>query len=163
MSSVFKPNTGSYIIKGSTDITADIVVGGEATISTDLTVDGTSTLGNTIVGGTLQVSQAMLSSKITIQDTSSLNIDNPQYGEGALNIAGGTYIKGSLFVEGEIIAMGDITTNFNNTGTESTTPTAPPVTVDNLDGGGANSTPTETIDGGGANSTPTETIDGGGA
>ena len=114
MSSVFKPNGGSYIIKGDTSITANIEVGGTATISTDFTVDGVSTLnGNTIVGGTLQVSQEMLSSKITIQDTSDIDLLNPVYGTGALNVAGGGYIVGNLYVGGSIIANGDITSNGN--------------------------------------------------
>lgn len=113
MSSVFKPNNGSYIIKGDTTITANIEVGGTATISSDFTVDGESFLNSnvTITNGTLSVDA--LATKITILDTSDVDLLNPIYGDAALNLAGGAHIMGNLYVHGSIVANGDVTSNGN--------------------------------------------------
>lgn len=82
MSSVFNPDEGLYIINGSVNITNDLEVGGEISFQGPL----------------------------TIHDTSNFTIDNPVYGEAALNVAGGAIIKGNLYVMGHIIALGDVIT-----------------------------------------------------
>jgi hypothetical protein len=99
MSSVINPDNGELNILGSMSLVA-----GPGTSANLTLVAKEVSPGNWI------------HAKLSIDDTSDIDLNTPIYGDGALNVVGGGYFGGNLYVGGTLVANGDVITLGNGGG-----------------------------------------------
>lgn len=69
-----------------------------------------------ILGSLSVANELALSGKLSIDDSSDIDLNTPTYGDGALNVAGGGYFGGHVYVGGTLVANGDVITLGNGGG-----------------------------------------------